>query len=320
MERSDNGVVPKVVPADEQTSLAKKKLKKSKPPQIAKRDMKFCPPNNEMLWSSADKVVDDWLAGNAQPQERGKNQRTPSQQPVELADAARLPNVRDAIAEGLKAHVKTMLDGPFMKRVRIHRMLESMAAQLLVQLVRLEPFQAPSEKVLRQQAIEYCRALPNFECMDFEELLPKYCAICLQYDDGSQVVEYVYLALQREVERLRRGRFMQPALLRSRLDAAAKAVFQDVANHILEGARAGIKVGEKHEDGTITVKQHWQTIASGNCDAFLVILQDEDDAQSPVSVLDIRTTRRPNGTTAAQHARAKKPPIYHFRPPCLRSS
>lgn len=318
LERSEDGEVPKVVSVDvnDNRSLVKKPPKNPRLPQVAKENKKFCPPDDEMLRVITDEVVDEWLKDGREEQERGKIHRTSSQPPVTATDEARLTRVRSMIATGLKAHVETMKEGPFMKRVRLHRTLESLASQLLVQLVSLEPFRAPPERELRKLAAEYCKVLPSFEGMDFEDLFPKYCAIYLQYDDGQQAFEYIFLALQREIERQRRGRFMQPSLLRERLDAAARVAFQDVANQrIMDSALVGVQMGEQEQDGTSVIRHRWQTIANGNCDVFIVIREDEN---KDVTVLDIRTTRWPNGTTAAQHARAKKSPTYYNHPVAAR--
>jgi hypothetical protein len=192
----------------------------------------------------------------------------------------------------------------------MRRQLESLAQQLLVRFASLEPFRPPKDPVLRRAAAEAAREDREAERItNFKRLCAQYCAAFLRYH-GNQLEEYLYLALQREMERLKSGPLRSNREINSRIKSAIDLAYVQIAANLRTYAEMGQFYGSISE-GTFTVRYTMPTV-DGRQEVFLTA-QMVDGRRDHSIVLSLS----PSAQFHATHARHERP-AYCNCPPGLR--
>lgn len=286
--------------------LARKKASARRKKAIPKKEKSFCRPDQATIQEIAARAVASWL-------ETGRDVR-PRVPKSQIEPAVFVVDLEAKIAVGLNERVETLEEGPFIKKTAMRRQLDGLALELLTRLAKTERFQPPAETELRKIAAEASRKKREAERIpDFIRLCHEFSAIYLRYN-GGHLEEYLYLALQREVERLKSGPFMRPCDLKERLEAAISMAFVKIASNLRAIADFGQPWGSFSRSGLMAVRYPMHTI-EGNQEVFLTLQLNEGTRVGQSYVISLHPSKQFHSTV--RHAK-DEPPAYCNSPSFLR--
>jgi hypothetical protein len=294
------------------SKVKKKKMKKAKMQRewAVKKEMPFVKPDDSLLQDISHRTVLDWLAV-APPSSTGRPVRLV--QPEDPPGAFEL-SLEEKIVSGLREMIRPMEGGPFIKKSIMRRSLEGLASQILTNFVSAQPFREPKDSHLRKLAVEAAKLEWQADRIpDFKRLCLKYCAIYLRYN-GNQLEEYLFLAMKREVERLKNGPMRSRRDINQRLEAAINLAYHQIASTLRALADFGQSYGPISDQGLMTVRGTMYTM-EGNKGVYLTIMLDGEKRRDRCSILGLLPL---NQFQATKRHSGDEPPTYCNCPAGLR--
>jgi len=148
-------------------------------------------------------------------------------------------SVEEAVLGALKAEVEKFVGGKYMRAKAIRELLMQAAKRHLDKTEPQMRFQPASDEMVNIIASMVAqRRRPSAHISNLNRVLNVYCAACLGYTGKGVVATYLFLQLQRRMEKMKNGPYVRMGRLYETLEIGAEEELSAIETLLTEVARS----------------------------------------------------------------------------------